>query len=124
MSSRGASVETDIEPSLQLLFNNRTVNSYDNLEIEKSLVAKEISNIKLVMSWIPRGQINVPESIELEQTDRDLLHLCKFNEVSLSSKLERKEIELTSMEQRLSAIVQQRLSACTYPPKCMLINFS
>jgi hypothetical protein len=25
MSSRGASVETDIEPSLQLLFNNRTI---------------------------------------------------------------------------------------------------
>jgi hypothetical protein len=36
-------------------------------------------------------------------TDVDILLLCKFNEASLLMKLERKEIELTSIEQRLAS---------------------
>ena len=81
------------------------VNSLDQLQREKNEVRKEISEIKFVLFLMMKHKTTYVSKEELDKiTDVEILLLCKFNEASLLIKLERKEIELTSIEQRLTSI--------------------
>ena len=79
------------------------VNHLAQLEAEKQDVKKEISNIKLVFSWIPRGQTMVPEAKILDQTDTDILLLCELDKATLLKREAEKQsmlADLIAMERR------------------------
>ena len=84
------------------------VNPMDQLETRRVKVEKEISDIKFVLSLMMKNKATTVPKDELDNiTDVDILLLCEFDKASLLMKLERKEIELTSIEQRLASTTTQ-----------------
>ena len=65
-----------------IVINDGIINPMSQLETRRVSVEKEISNIKLVVSWIPRKQTMVPEAKIFEQTDPEIILPCKFDEAS------------------------------------------
>jgi hypothetical protein len=81
-------------------------------------VKKEISNIKLVLSWIPRGETMVPETKILEQTDTDILLLCELDKPTLLKREAKKQSMLAVLDQTI--LLERQTTLSTTPTgECM-----
>lgn len=97
------------------------INLVAQLDAEKQELKKAISNIQLVLSFIPRGKNKVPEAKISEVADPDILLLCDLSKKKLLEERELKNKMLADIQKMLADIneritIFERKTSATMTP--------